>query len=157
MKFKDAELKNQFGSIVPGAKGELVVDRHRLRFQKKNGVGLFEIPTWTVKGIFYTRVSKRRLIESTFITGGSFVGILAAASTAIKVATGLAGIIGAAISSSSRGQKHYMVLAFDNGGERVGAVEFKLHKNNYRSCLRAIAQVTGQPILYGLEGVVEPY
>ena len=161
MKFTDVELRNEYGSTSRKTKGKLIVDRHRICFQKKTGEDLFEIQTWTIKGIFYTRVSARRLIESTAITGSSFVGMIVAAfteaSAAIKIVTGLAGTIGSAFVSANRAQKHYMVLAFDDGGERVGAVEFKLDKNNYRSCLRAIAQVTGQPILYGLEGVVEPY
>ena len=37
MKFKKAELKNQFGSIAPGAKGELIVDSEKIRFEEENG------------------------------------------------------------------------------------------------------------------------
>ena len=51
-----------------------------------------------------------------------------------------------------------MVLVFKQaggqGGEALGgAVEFKLHKNNYRSCLRAIELVTDTTIAYGQEGI----
>ena len=162
MKFKKAELKNQFGSIAPGAKGELIVDSEKIRFEEENGNGHFKIPTCSVTNIFYTRVSARRVIEPTAITSGAFAGMIAAAaketSAAITIPVGLAGIIISAIFSASKGHKHYMVLVFKQpggqGGEaREGAVEFKLDKKNYRACLRAIEQVTCEAILYGQEGI----
>ena len=65
----------------------------------------FWIPSKSVTESFYSRVSGRR--------------------------------IGAAILISpllllTKGRKHYATLTFDDGADNVGAVEFKLHKSNYR-------------------------
>lgn len=48
----------------------------------------------------------------------------------------------------SKGRKHYVTLAFDGG-----AVDLKLDKNNYRSVLRTLEQVTGLTVLYEQEGI----
>ncbi len=48
-----------------------------------------------------------------------------------------------------------MTLTFNDGEEMVGAVEFKLHKGNYRSCLRSVEQITGLTMGYDQEGIKE--
>ena len=133
--FTDVELKSQYGSLAPKTDGILIVDKDQIQFKKEIGKGSFEILTCSVKALFYTRVSARRLIETSLVTGGSFVGIAVAAakeaSAAIKIATGIAGLIGSVIASAERGHKHYMVLVFDqvqDGEHQAGAVEFKLDK-----------------------------
>ena len=42
----------------------------------------------------------------------------------------------------SKGRKHYMTVSFDDGGKQKGAIEFKLHKSNYRGVLRTVEQIT---------------
>ena len=53
----------------------------------------------------------------------------------------------------SKGKKHYLTLSFDEEGGEIGAVEFQLHKSNYRGTLRALEEVTGLTMLYDQEGV----
>ena len=53
----------------------------------------------------------------------------------------------------SKGKKHYVTLSFDEEGGEIGAVEFQLHKSNYRGTLRALEEVTGLTMLYDQEGV----
>jgi len=53
----------------------------------------------------------------------------------------------------SKGRKHYMTISFNDGADLVGAVEFKLHKSNYRGVLRTVEQVSGQTMHYDQEGV----
>ena len=48
-----------------------------------------------------------------------------------------------------------MTLTFDDEGKQVGAIEFKLHKNNYRGVLRTVEQVTKLTMLVDEEGVKE--
>ena len=159
-KFEKVKLKSEWrdenGVVAADTKGNVVVYRDRIQFTGEIGKGSFEIPTCSVTSIFYTRVSVHRLYEPIATAGGSvggiIIGALTDASLPVKIATGVAGLIGSIFASSSRSHKHYMVLAFENG-QRVGAVEFKLDKKNYRSCLRAIEQVTGETILYGQEGM----
>jgi len=76
--------------------------------------------------LFYSRVSGRRI------------------KTAIFIALPLL---------FSKGKKHYMTLTFDDGGSLVGAVEFKLHKSNYRGTLHAVEQVSGVSLKFDQEGV----
>ena len=126
--FKKAELRTEFSLVKQGKKGNLVVDTQQILFRKKNGEPYFSIPTGSVKDIFYSRVSGRR--------------------------------IGAAVLISpfllfSKGRKHYMTLSFNDGKNMAGAIEFKLHKSNYRSCLRAVEQVTGLTMSSDQEGVKE--
>lgn len=171
MKFKKVELRTQvdfgspchdFGSpchlIAPETDGELVVDSKKIQFKDEKGRCCFKIPTSCVTSIFYTRVSVHRLYEPIATAGGSVVGTIigaiSCASLPVAIATGVAGLIGSILASSSKSHKHYMVLAFAfEDGNQVGAVEFKLDKKNYRSCLRTIEQVTGKKILYGQEGI----
>ena len=46
-----------------------------------------------------------------------------------------------------------MTVTFNDGAELVGAVEFKLHKSNYRAVLRTVEQVTNLTMHYDQEGV----
>ena len=124
--FKKVELRTTFGSAEQGNHGQLVVSARSVQFAKKSGAEYFSIPTDAVTEIFYSRVSGRR--------------------------------IGAAILVSpllllTKGRKHYLTLAFDDGSDLVGAVEFQLHKSNYRGTLRSIEQVTGLEMLYDQEGI----
>ena len=126
MRFKKVELRNAFGNAAQGRKGRLVIDGKKIEFQSKRGRAYFSIPTSAVQDVFYSRVSGRR--------------------------------IGAAIAITpfllfSKGRKHYMTLTFNDGEEMVGAVEFRLHKGNYRSCLRSVEQVTGLTMGYDQEGI----
>ena len=50
-------------------------------------------------------------------------------------------------------RKHYVTLSFDEEGGEIGAVEFQLHKSNYRGTLRALEEVTGLTMMYDQEGV----
>jgi len=127
MTFNKVETRVAFGAADQGNKGELMMDARNIRFTKDKGkTEYFSIPTNSVSDIFYARVSGRR--------------------------------IGAAIAVSpfllfSKGRKHYMTLTFNDGQELVGAVEFKLHKSNYRPILRMIEQVTGLTMTYEQEGI----
>ena len=53
----------------------------------------------------------------------------------------------------SKGRKHYLTVTFNDGADLVGAIEFKMHKSNYRGVLRTAEQVTGLTMLYDQEGV----
>ena len=91
-----------------------------------DNVDASSIPTTAVNEIFYSRVSGRR--------------------------------IGAAILVSplllfSKGRKHYMTLSFDDGGKQKGAIEFKLHKSNYRGVLRTVEQITDLTMKVDDEGI----
>jgi hypothetical protein len=46
-----------------------------------------------------------------------------------------------------------MTVSFNDGASQVGAVEFKLDKNNYRGALRAVEEVSGVTMSYDQEGV----
>ncbi len=125
--FKKVQVRTSYGAAEQGNKGKLIIDSKQIRFTKPNGVtDYFSIPADAVTDVFYSRVSGRR--------------------------------IGAAIAVSpfllfSKGRKHYMTLTFDDGKDLVGAVEFKLHKSNYRGVLRTVEQVTGVTMEYEQEGV----
>ncbi len=127
MTFNKVEVRVAFGGAEQGNKGELVIDAKNIRFTKNKGkTEYFSIPASAVSDIFYARVSRRR--------------------------------IGAAIAISpfllfSKGRKHYMTITFNDGQELVGAVEFKLHKSNYRPTLRMVEQVTGLTMTYEQEGI----
>ena len=125
--FVKVESRTAFGAAKQGQKGKLVIDKEKVRFTYNDGrTEFFSIPSGAVKEIFYSRVSGRR--------------------------------IGAAIALTpfllfSKGRKHYMTLAFNDGDKLVGAVEFKLHKSNYRGVLRTIEEITGLSMEYDQEGV----
>ena len=126
--FKDVQLRSTaaYAGSKQGQKGRLAVDAETITFQKKEGQKFFSIPATAVNEIFYSRVSGRR--------------------------------IGAAIIVSplllfSKGRKHYMTLSFDDGGKQKGAIEFKLHKNNYRGVLRTVEQITDLTMKVDDEGI----
>ena len=124
--FKKVELRTSFASAEQGNKGQLIVNRERIRFVKKDRTEYFAIPADAVTEIFYSRVAGRRI------------------KTAILISPLLL---------FSKGKKHYMTLSFDDKDKNVGAIEFKLHKSNYRGVLRTVEEVTDLELLYDQEGV----
>lgn len=127
MMFKKVEVRNNYGHANQGNDGKLIVTSDLLRFVKNNeNQEYFSIPTQAISEVFYSRVSGRRI------------------KTAIFVALPLL---------FSKGKKHYMTLSFNDGGSIVGAVEFRLHKSNYRGVLHAMEQVSGVPLKFDQEGV----
>ena len=46
-----------------------------------------------------------------------------------------------------------MTLSFDDGGKQKGAIEFKLHKSNYRGVLRTVEQITDLTMKVDDEGI----
>ena len=128
MNFKKVEARTAYQRAEEGDKGRLIVSADRIRFvNKKNDRDeYFSIPSDAVKEVFYSRVSGRRI------------------KTAIVVTPFLL---------FTKGKKHYMTISFDDGGDVVGAVEFKLDKKNYRGILRAVEQVTGVEMKFEQEGI----
>lgn len=127
MMFEKVESRTNYGSAEEGEKGKLFVDAENIRFVRKDEKHeYFLIPSNSVAEVFYSRVSGRRI------------------GTAILVSPFLL---------FSKGKKHYMTLSFDDGGDVVGAVEFKLDKKNYRGVLRSVEQVTGAALKFDQEGV----
>jgi len=126
LSFKNVETRTTYGTAKQGDKGKLVIDNKLIRFTTNKGAVYFSVPPKAVTDLFYSRVSGRR--------------------------------IGAAIVVSplllfSKGRKHYVTVSFNDGADLVGAVEFKLHKSNYRGVLRTLEQVTNQTMHYDQEGV----
>jgi len=129
--FNKVELRTNVQGLTQGQTGTLVVERDAIRFVAGAGDSL-SLPASAVKTIVYSRVSGRRCKAALF--------------PAVLFPPTLALLL-------SKGRKHYVELAFDDGQERIGAVEFKLHKSNYRGALRALEQVTGLALLYEQEGI----
>ncbi len=125
--FKNVEIRTTYGNASQGNNGKLVVDTKTVRFMKNNQRDeYFSLPSNAVTELFYSRVSGRR--------------------------------IGAAMLVSplllfTKGRKHYLTLSFNDGADLVGAVEFQLHKSNYRGVLRSLEEVTGQTLKYDQEGI----
>jgi len=128
MTFDRVELRTDYGQAEGGNDGKLVVTHDRIRFMKniKKDIEYFSLPTAAIDEIFYSRVSGRRIGAAILVTP---------------------------LLLFSKGRKHYMTLTFDDGAQLVGAIEFKLHKDNYRGTLRAIEQVTNLTMLYDQEGI----
>ena len=126
MTFKKVQTRTTFGAAEQGNKGKLVIDGKQIRFTKNNGAEYFTIPAEAVSELYYSRVSGRRIGAAILVTPFLLF---------------------------SKGRKHYLTLTFNDGADLVGAVEFKLHKNNYRGALRTAEQVTGLTMLYDQEGV----
>ncbi len=129
MTFKKVEARTAYGRAEEGKKGKLIVDGDFIRFVKDKNERdeYFSIPSDAVTDVFYSRVSGRRIKTAVFLIGplGFFL----------------------------KGKKHYMTLSFDDGGDIVGAVEFKLDKKNYRGILRAVEQVSGVDLVFDQEGI----
>ncbi len=126
MVFKKVEVRTDYGTATGGDKGKICIDSNHIRFVDKKDREYFSIPSDAVTGVFYSRVAGRR--------------------------------IGAAIVLSplllfSKGKKHYLTLSFDDGDQLVGAIEFKLHKSNYRGVLRAAEAVSGVDLEFDQEGI----
>ncbi|MDA2927209.1 PEGA domain-containing protein [Acidobacteria bacterium AH-259-G07] len=126
MNFKKVEARTAYGKAKEGDKGNLIVSADSIRFLRKNNE-YFSIPSKAVTEVFYSRVSGRRIKTAIFLTGplGLFL----------------------------KGKKHYMTLSFNDGADVVGAVEFKLHKSNYRGVLRSIEQVADVDLVFDQEGI----
>ena len=129
MSFNKVEGRTAYGRAKEGRKGTLIVDSDSIRFvsNKNPSETYFSIPSDAISDVFYSRVSGRRIKTAIFLTGplGLFL----------------------------KGKKHYMTLSFDDGGDIVGAVEFKLDKKNYRGVMRAVEQVSGVDLVFDQEGI----
>jgi len=129
MSFKKVEVRTTYGRAEEGNKGKLIISGSDIRFVKEKNERdeYFSIPSDAVTDVFYSRVSGRRIKTAIFLTGplGLFL----------------------------KGKKHYLTIAFDDGGDIVGAVEFKLDKKNYRGILRAVEQVSGVDLVFDQEGI----
>ena len=125
--YKNVQVRTSFGAAQQGNKGLLLIDSEKVRFTKNDGrTEYFSIPANSVTEIFYSRVSGRRIGAAILVTPFLLF---------------------------SKGRKHYMTLSFNDGDKLVGAVEFKLHKNNYRGVLRTVEEITGLTMEYEQEGV----
>ncbi len=126
MVFGKVKTRTTFGAARQGNNGKLVIQAKQIRFTKNNGAEYFTIPADAVAELFYSRVSGRRIGAAILVTPFLLF---------------------------SKGRKHYLTMTFNDGADLIGAVEFKLHKSNYRGALRAAEQVTGLTMLYDQEGV----
>lgn len=124
MSFKDAEIRTAYGTAEQGDNGSIIVDAQSVKFTKGKS-DQFSIPTKAVTELFYSRVSGRRI------------------KTAVIVAPWIA---------FTKGRKHYLTISFNDGANTAGAVEFQLHKDNYRGAIRALEEVTGVVSKYDEEG-----
>ncbi len=133
MTFKKVEARTAYGRAEEGKKGKLIVSGNAIRFVKDNERDeYFSIPSDAVTEVFYSRASGRRM-KTAIIGGIIFFPIL--------------------LTGFMKGKKHYMTLSFDDGGDIVGAVEFKLDKKNYRGILRSIEQVSHTELVFDQEGI----
>ena len=133
MSFKKVEARTGYGRAEEGNKGKLLVSGDVIRFVKDNERDeYFSIPSDAVTEVFYSRASGRRM-KTAIIGGVIFFPIL--------------------LTGFMKGKKHYMTLSFDDGGDIVGAVEFKLDKKNYRGILRSIEQVSHTELVFDQEGI----
>jgi hypothetical protein len=123
--FDNVEARTAYGAAKEGNSGKLIIDAQTIRFTKNKGDVYFSIPTKGVSDLFYSRVSGRRIGAAILVTPFLLF---------------------------SKGRKHYMTVTF-NDGANAGAVEFKLHKDNYRGVLRTVEQATGLTMVYDQEGV----
>ncbi len=126
--YKNVQVRTSFGAAQQGNKGLLLIDSEKVRFTKNDGrTEYFSIPANSVTEIFYSRVSGRRIGAAILVTPFLLF---------------------------SKGRKHYMTLSFNDGDKLVGAVEFKLHKNNYRGVLRTLEEITGLTMEYALRFIL---
>ncbi len=126
MLFKKVVLKTAYQSAKQGNNGRLSVIPDAIRFVGNNGTEYFSIPSSAVTDLFYSRVSGRRIKTAIFVTP---------------------------LLLFSKGKKHYLTIAFDDGDKLVGAVEFKLHKSNCRGVLRAVEAVSDVALQFDMEGI----
>ena len=133
MSFKKVEARTAYGKAEEGKKGKLIVSGDVIRFVKDNERDeYFSLPSDAITEIFYSRASGRRM-KTAIIGGVIFLPL--------------------AFTGFMKGKKHYMTLSFDDGGDIVGAVEFKLDKKNYRGILRSIEQVSHTELVFDQEGI----
>ena len=133
MSFKKVEARTAYGKAEEGKKGKLIISGDVIRFVKDNERDeFFSIPSDAVTEVFYSRNSGRRM-KTAIIGGVIFFPIL--------------------LTGFMKGKKHYMTLSFDDGGDIIGAVEFKLDKKNYRGILRSIEQVSHTELVFDQEGI----
>ncbi len=134
MSFKKVEARTGYGRAEEGNKGKLLVSGDVIRFVKEKNERdeYFSIPSDAVTEVFYSRNAGRRM-KTAIIGGVIFFPIL--------------------LTGFMKGKKHYMTLSFDDGGDIIGAVEFKLDKKNYRGILRAVEQVSHTELVFDQEGI----
>ena len=130
MSFDNVETRTAFGKAASGDNGHLIMDAKKIAFAKKTDGSqeYFSIPTGAVKELFYSRVAGRRIGAAILVTP---------------------------LLLFSKGRKHYLTISFNDGANLAGAVEFKLHKSNYRGILRSAEEVSGLTMHYDQEGVKE--
>ena len=111
MSFKKVEARTAYGKAEEGKKGKLIVSGDAIRFVKEKNESdeYFSIPSDAITEVFYSRNAGRRM-KTAIIGGIVFAPML--------------------LTGFMKGKKHYMTLSFDDGGDIVGAVEFKLDKKN---------------------------
>jgi hypothetical protein len=126
--FDKVEIRTAFAKAKEGDEGRLLVDGNKIVFASNKGLEYFSIPTKAVTELFYSRVSGRRIGAAVIVTP---------------------------LLLFSKGRKHYMTITFDDQAGMIGAVEFKLHKSNYRPVLRAVEQAAHVTMVYDQEGVKE--
>jgi len=134
MSFKKVEARTGYGRAEEGNKGKLLVSGDLIRFVKEKNERdeYFSIPSDAVTEVFYSRNAGRRM-KTAIIGGVVFLPIL--------------------LTGFMKGKKHYMTFSFDDGGDIVGAIEFKLDKKNYRGILRAVEQVSHIELVFDQEGI----
>ncbi len=134
MSFKKVEARTGYGRAEEGNKGKLLVSGDVIRFVKEKNERdeYFSIPSDAITEVFYSRNAGRRM-KTAIIGGIIFAPML--------------------LTGFMKGKKHYVTLSFDDGGDIVGAVEFKLDKKNYRGILRAVEQVSHTELVFDQEGI----
>ncbi len=125
MRFKKVEVRTAYGAVEQGNGGELVVDG-RSGNSSCATRNTSQCMSKALTEIFYSRVSGRR----------------------IKSALVLSPVL-----LLTKGRKHYLTMSFNDAQEVVGAVEFQLHKSNYRGVLQALVEVSGLTMKYDQEGI----
>ena len=115
-----------FIDVKEGKKGKLFIDGTSITFAKNKENTYFELHPSIITELFYSRVSGRRIGAAVLVTP---------------------------LLLFSKGKKHYLTLSFNDGAGLIGAIEFKLHKSNYRPILRTLEEVTGLTMHYDHEGI----
>lgn len=111
--FERVEVRTGYANAREGDKGRLEFSPGKIRFLTDGGGELFTIQADSAVKLFYSSVEGRR------------------SGTPLSRPFDLL-----------QGKKHFLTVSFENQS-LVGAVEFKLHKSNYKNVLRNAEMVTG--------------
>ena len=111
--FERVEVRTGYLNAHEGDKGRLEFSPGKIRFLTDGGGELFAIEAESAVKLFYSSVEGQR------------------SGTPLSRPFDLL-----------QGKKHFLTVSFENDA-LVGAVEFKLHKNNYENVLRNAEMVTG--------------